>query len=136
VNIIVFLLIAAPLLEIMVLIRMGEAFGFWNTLFLLIGIAVFGSFLAKIEGMRAWLNVQLALEKGEMPAEHMMDALFIFVAGIFFVLPGFLSDVFAIGLLIPWTRFLFKRWLRKKFDDAFQKSQTQGDSFQYRFLIR
>jgi UPF0716 protein FxsA len=52
-----------------------------------------------------------------MPAEHLLDALLILLAGIVLMTPGFLTDLAGFLILIPTTRFHFKRWLRKKFDD-------------------
>lgn len=130
------LLIGIPFLEIVVLIKLGQVLGLWNTLLLLILIGFLGTILARLEGLRALINLQVALERGEMPGEAMVDGFLIFVAGIFLVFPGFLSDVVALGLLIPWTRYLFKRWLRKKFDEALRRSRAEGEEFHYRFLIR
>ncbi len=126
--------IAFPILEIFILIRMGELWGFWTTVLVVFGIGFLGAFLSRLEGFRAWSNFHKALQKGEMPAEHMLDALLLFIAGVLLVIPGFLSDVAGLLLLIPWTRFVFKRWLRKKFDQMIKKGQT--NSVQYRFFLR
>lgn len=126
--------IAFPILEIFILIRMGELWGFWTTISIVFGVGFLGAFLSRLEGLRAWSHFHKALQKGEMPAEHMLDAFLIFVAGILLIIPGFLSDVLGLFLLIPWTRFFFKRWLRKKFDQMIKDGKT--NSIQYRFFLR
>lgn len=131
----ILLLILFPFLEILILIKMGEALGFWTTVLIVFGIAFFGGFLSRLEGVRAWSNFHRALQKGKMPGEHMIDAFLIFVAGILLIIPGFLSDIAGILLLIPWTRFIFKRWLRKKFDRIIRDAKTT-QSIQYRFFLR
>ena len=56
-----------------------------------------------------------------MPAEELMDAFIILVAGLMLLTPGFLTDVGGILLLIPATRNAFKRWLRRRFDNWIRK---------------
>lgn len=133
-----FLLLLAllPILEVMVLIKMGQAFGFWQTILMLIGVGFLGSVLMRLEGLRVLFNIQTALNSGEMPAEPMIDGLFIFLAGILLVVPGLLSDIAALALLLPPTRFLLKTWMKSRIDRAFSTARTQGQTFHYRFLIQ
>ena len=133
----IFLIIALiPIVEVMVLIRMGQAIGFWNTVLTLILIGVVGSFVARVEGLRAVVNIQRALERGEPPAWPMIDGLLVFLAGVFLVIPGFLSDVVALALLLPPTRQLIKAWIRSRIERALRRSRETGGGFEYRFLIR
>ena len=119
--------ISIPLLEILIFIKMGEAFGFWPTVVIVIVTGFMGAFLARIEGIRTWLAIQEELRNGRMPAEKMMDALILFVAGIFLITPGLLTDISGLLLLIPGPRFLVKRWLRKKFDELMGSSGRSLD---------
>lgn len=133
-----FLLLLAllPILEVMVLIKMGQAFGFRQTILMLIGVGFLGSVLMRLEGLRVLFNIQTAMNSGEMPAEPMIDGLFIFLAGILLVVPGLLSDIAALALLLPPTRFLLKTWMKSRIDRAFSTARTQGQTFHYRFLIQ
>lgn len=131
---ILILIALLPFLEILILIRMGEIFGFWKTILVIIGTGFLGALIARFEGFRAIKNFHKAIQAGEMPAEHLMDAAIVFVAGVLLAIPGLISDLIGLFLLIPWTRYLFKRWLRKKFDQMI-KSYPSGN-IQYRFLIR
>ena len=126
------LIIAFPLLEVLILIKLGETIGFWPTVLGVIGSGFAGALLARIEGVRTWVAIQQELREGRMPAEKLIDALLVSVAGVFLFLPGLLSDIVGILLLIPGTRFIFKRWLRKKFD----KSLQSGGSGDVQFFIR
>jgi UPF0716 protein FxsA len=110
------LFITIPLLEMLILIKMGEAFGFWTTVALVIVTGFIGAVLARIEGFRTWLAIRAELRENRLPAEKMMDALLLFVAGVLLITPGVLTDIAGFLLLIPATRVLFKRWLRKQFD--------------------
>ncbi len=95
--------------------------GALNTVIMVILTGILGAYLARLEGMHTMIKVREGLSRGEMPAEGMLDALLILVAGIVLLTPGFLTDLAGLLMLIPQTRLLFKRWLRKKFD-----AWTQG----------
>lgn len=105
-----------PALEIYILITVGNTIGALNTLIVIILTGVAGAYLAKLEGMYTLFKIQTNLQQGIMPAEELIDALIILVAGIVLLTPGFLTDITGLLLLIPQVRFFVKRWLRKKFD--------------------
>ena len=110
-----FLFIAIPMVEVAILIKLGTVIGFWPTLLLQIGSGIVGAFLAKMEGLWVWKKIALELQSGRIPTDELINAFLIFAAGIIMVTPGLLTDLVAYALLIPWTRNLFKRWLRQRF---------------------
>ena len=105
-----------PFIEIYLLIKIGSYLGALNTVIIVILTALFGALLARYQGFQTMLRVRESLERGEMPAEELMDALLILLAGIVLLTPGFLTDLAGLMILIPSTRLMFKGWLRKKFD--------------------
>jgi len=105
-----------PVLEIYLLIKLGTFLGALNTVIIVVLTGIVGAFLAKLQGLHTMIKVREGLNRGEMPAEEMLDALLILVAGIVLLTPGFLTDIAGLVILIPQTRVLFKRWLRKKFN--------------------
>ena len=105
-----------PFCEIYLLIKIGNYLGAFNTILIVIVTGFLGAYLAKLQGIKTMMRVRESLNRGELPAEEMLDALLIFVAGIVLLTPGFITDVAGIGILVPNTRSWFKRWLRKKFD--------------------
>ena len=105
-----------PFLEISLLIHLGARLGVINTLLIVIITALLGAYLARLQGMITLMKVREALNRGEMPAEELMDAVIIFVAGVVLLTPGFITDAGGVLLLIPATRNAFKRWLRKRLD--------------------
>jgi UPF0716 protein FxsA len=118
-----------PVLEIYLLIKLGTFLGALNTVIIVILTGITGAFLAKLEGLHTMTKVREGLNRGEMPAEEMLDALLILVAGIVLLTPGFLTDLAGLLILIPQTRVLFKRWLRKKFDEWTQNQQMKIDVY-------
>jgi len=122
-----FIFIGIPLVEILILIKLGELMGFWATVGLVIVTGILGATLARFQGLRVWLRIQNELQAGRIPAAEMVDGLIIFCAGLVLLTPGLLTDILGFLLLIPFTRAVFKLWLRKKFEamtQAHQKSAT------------
>jgi UPF0716 protein FxsA len=106
-----------PFIEIYLLIKIGTYLGAFNTVVIVILTAFLGALLARYQGFQTMLRVRQSLERGEMPAEELLDALLILLAGIVLLTPGFLTDLAGLMILIPATRVMFKGWLRKKFDE-------------------
>ncbi len=118
-----------PFLEIFLLIEIGSHIGAFNTLIIVILTGLLGALLARHQGLKTMLKVRENLARGEMPAEHLLDALLIFLAGVVLLTPGFLTDLAGFILLIPKTRFHFKRWLRKKFDKLITQNRVNVTLF-------
>jgi UPF0716 protein FxsA len=112
-NALLIFIIAFPLVEILILIKLGEMIGFWSTVLLVIGMGLAGAMLARLEGLRNFLAIQDELRKGRVPGDKMIDMLILFAAGIFLMIPGLISDLVGLFLLLPPTRHLFKLWVRK-----------------------
>ena len=110
------LIVLVPLLELYILIKIGGYLGAFQTIALVVLTALFGIVLARFEGLRTLQQIRQNLSQGIVPAEEMVDGVLIFVGGIFLIIPGVLTDLFALVLLIPYSRTRFKRWLRRRFD--------------------
>jgi UPF0716 protein FxsA len=109
------LFLVVPIVELAVIIQVGQLFGALNTLALLILISVVGAWLAKREGIGVWRRIQRQLELGRMPGNELVDGLLILFAGVLLLTPGFLSDVLGILLLLPPTRAMARAALRRRF---------------------
>ncbi len=105
-----------PVAEIYLFIKIGGSIGAFNTIALVVLTAVAGAHLARTQGMQTMFRIRASLQQGIMPAEDLIDALLIFVAGMVLLTPGFLTDAFGLFFLFPYTREIFKRWLKQRFD--------------------
>jgi UPF0716 protein FxsA len=105
-----------PLLELYILIKIGGYLGAFQTIALVVLTALLGVVLARFEGLKTLQQIRNSLAQGIVPAEEMVDAVLIFVGGILLIIPGVLTDLCALVLLIPYSRTIFKRWLRRRFD--------------------
>jgi len=105
--------VVVPILEIYVIIQVGEVIGAWWTIVLLIADSIFGSWLIKHEGRRAWAALTSAIQSGRMPATELADGALILVGGTLMVSPGFVTDAVGIVLILPFTRPLARRALTR-----------------------
>lgn len=112
------LLIAIPVVEIAVVLLSGKLIGAFPTLLLIIATGILGIYLAKRKGLNAFQELKMAIERGQAPGDAIIDGVLTFFGSIILILPGFISDIIGILLVIPITRNLFKPaiyyWLRKK----------------------
>ena len=113
-----------PFSELYLLIKIGYYLGAFNTILVVIVTGLLGAYLAKLQGIKTMMRVRESMNRGELPAEEMLDALLIFVAGIVLLTPGFITDLAGLVILVPNTRSLFKQWLRKKFDQWISENKT------------
>ena len=103
--------ILVPLVEIYVIIQIGQVIGAWWTILLLIADSILGSWLIKREGGRAWTALRTTLEQGRMPHRELADGVLILVGGTLMLTPGFVSDLFGILCILPVTRPIGRRFL-------------------------
>ena len=114
-----------PIIELYLLIEVGTIIGALHTVLIVIATGFAGAWLARLQGMQTMIRVRSSLQQGTMPAEELMDALLIFMAGIVLLTPGFVTDAAGLLLLIPKTRGYFKRFLRYKFDRWIQNQNIR-----------
>jgi UPF0716 protein FxsA len=103
--------VVVPIVEIYVLIQVGQVIGPWWTILLLIADSILGTWLIKHQGGRAWQALRTALDSGRMPAKELADGALILIGGTLMLSPGFVTDAFGILLILPFTRPLFRRLL-------------------------
>jgi len=103
--------VVVPIVEIYVLIQVGQVIGAWWTVLLLIADSVVGAWLVRHEGSRAWSALRSALESGRMPGTELANGALILVGGTLMLTPGFVTDALGILLILPFTRPVFRRLL-------------------------
>lgn len=103
--------VVVPLVEIAALILVGNLIGPWWTILLLVLDSIFGGWLIRREGRRAWTALSEALSSGRMPAQELADGALILVGGTLMLTPGFVTDVFGMLMILPVTRPVARRLL-------------------------
>ncbi len=109
--VVLFFFIVVPLVEIYVIIQIGQVIGAWWTILLLIADSIFGTWLIRREGSKAWRALRTALEQGRMPSTELADGALILVGGTLMLTPGFVTDAFGMACILPFTRPLARRAL-------------------------
>ncbi|NPA72018.1 MAG: FxsA family protein [Gammaproteobacteria bacterium] len=100
-------LIIVPMIELYVLIQVGEEIGALPTVLLTIFTAVGGLALMRAQGLAVMQQAQAAMAAGQPPQQQVMEGVFIFLGGIFLFLPGLISDTLGFLFLLPFVRHFF-----------------------------
>jgi UPF0716 protein FxsA len=109
----VLLFIIVPIAELYVIIQVGGLIGVGPTLLLLLVDAILGSWLLKREGRAAWRRFNQALAEKRIPGKEVADGFLIILGGALLIAPGFITDIFGILFLLPPTRAVARRILRR-----------------------
>lgn len=112
------LFIGFPVLEIALLVHVGGIIGPLNVFAALVAAAMLGAFVIRNVGQNGLLKMRDDLSAKKVPEMEMLSSMLVFLGGLLFILPGFISDAIALFLLIPFTRELFMkgvvRYLRNR----------------------
>ena len=121
-NTILFAIIALPVVEILVMIKIGQNIGAINTVLLIILTAVVGLFFARIQGLKTLKSGFISIYQNKLPIYDLLSGASIAVAAVFLIIPGFITDTIGFLLLIPLSRkFLISLFLKNN-------SQTKSES--------
>jgi len=114
----VLLMTVVPFAELLLLLRLAQVLGLWATVGIVVGTGVVGAALARMQGLRVLHAIRAKLQRGEVPADDLVDGMMVLVAAAFLVTPGVMTDTAGFLLLIPATRAvvrqMIKRWLARK----------------------
>lgn len=109
----VILFIVVPIVELYVIIQIGSLIGVWPTIALLFADALLGSLLLRHQGRGAWRRFNEALAQRRFPGREVADGLLIVIGGTLLLTPGFVTDIVGLIFLIPPTRAIIRRLMRR-----------------------
>ena len=112
------LFIVVPVIELVLLIEIGQRVGTLTTIGLITGTGIVGASLARQQGINTLARLQKDLDGGRLPAEAIVDGVLILVAAALLITPGVLTDVFGFFCLVPSCRRLLTRSLKRRFERA------------------
>lgn len=116
----VLLFLVVPVVEIYLIIQVGQEIGALNTVGLLLLISVVGAWLVKREGLGVWRRLNAQLAAGEVPGNEIVDGFLILLAGALLLTPGFVTDAVGLLALFPPTRATVRGTLRRRFTSKVQ----------------
>ncbi len=107
----VLLFVVVPILELFVIIQVGDAIGVLPTVALLVVGSILGSVLMRSQGRAAWRDFRAATAAGKVPAGEVLDGALIIFGGALLLTPGFVTDLLGLALLLPPARAVLRRVL-------------------------
>lgn len=112
------MLVIAVLIEIWGIYMIGRWIGGFGTFVFLIAAAALGVWLIKTEGRKVWQQAQQQMQSGQVPGHTLLEGLCILLGGILLIVPGFITDMIGITMVLPITRPAYRlimyRWLERK----------------------
>lgn len=119
------LFVGVPLLELFILIQLGQVVGLWPTIGLVVLTGFAGAALARLEGLRTLLRIQEELNQGSLPGSALLDGLAILLGGALLLTPGILTDVLGFSFLLPPTRKLLLGKIRKSMERGLRQGSVR-----------
>jgi UPF0716 protein FxsA len=119
------LFVVVTLLEIYVLVSVGDAIGGFSTVLLVIITALIGSSLLKHQGWSTMAKAHRSMAEGKTPAFEMMEGVVILISGVMLLTPGFITDTVGLLGLIPLSRrYFINNILEKNASKVFNQKNT------------
>ena len=119
------LFITVPIFELVVLLKAAEHIGPWPTFLLVIVTGIAGAYLAKSQGLDLLQRIQAATNQGELPAQELIDGVFVLSGGLLLLTPGLVTDLIGFICLTPWSRAPLKRYLLVWFRNKLERGEFQ-----------
>ena len=110
---IIFLLL--PLLELYLLVKIAQVIGAAATVGLVVFTAVLGALLLRHQGLATLDSVRKTMQRGEAPAQPLLEGLMVLLGSVCLMIPGPITDVVGALALVPPVR----RWLVSRFFHRF-----------------
>ncbi|WP_298217716.1 FxsA family protein [Halothiobacillus sp.] len=119
-----------PVIEIVLLIGMGALFGFWFTLAWIIATAAVGVYL--LRRMRGAFQIGSPLDPvAESLPQDPMGTFATWIGAILLILPGPLTDLLGLVLVMPWLRKLtFGVWMARNLHKIVMKRKGHGQIYE------
>ncbi|MBA1339702.1 MAG: UPF0716 protein FxsA [Pelagibacterales bacterium] len=109
-------IIGWPILEVLIMIEIGQKIGVFNTILIIFFTAIVGIYYAKIEGINTIRSGMTNLYKNKIPFYEMFSGASIAIAAILLIFPGFISDTIGFLLLVPFIRkTIINFWLKNRY---------------------
>ncbi|MCU0309843.1 MAG: FxsA family protein [Acidimicrobiales bacterium] len=120
------LFVVLPIVELYVIVTMSGLIGLLPTLALLLTVSLSGVWLVKRQGLGVWGRTQRTVQRGEVPAAEMVDGGLLLAAGSMLVVPGFVTDLAGLVLLLPPVRARFRDRLLGRWGDGSRVGAGRG----------
>ncbi len=114
-----------PLIELALLIEIGQKIGLWNTIAIVVLTGFIGAALARSEGFGIISRIQNELASGQLPGDSLIDGALVLAGALLLLTPGLITDAFGFALLLPFSRAFVKIYLKKHFSRKINTGEIQ-----------
>ncbi len=123
-------LFALAVVEIWVALLVAEQIGALWTVLAIVAMSALGVFLLKREGREVWRAANAEAAAGRVPTRHLLDGAMVLIGGTLLVIPGFVTGVIGLLLLLPPVRAVLRpallAWLTARTARAMKSGRMQG----------
>ena len=110
----VLVFVVLPIIEISVALQVAHHIGGPETILLLIAFSIIVVWLAKRAGFSIVRSMRFEIQEGKVPANGVIDAVLVFAAGVLLFVPGFVTGIVGLVLLLPPVRMATRNWLKRR----------------------
>ncbi|NLJ98279.1 MAG: FxsA family protein [Tissierellia bacterium] len=121
---IIFILILMPIIDLYILIKASQAMGFGTTILFIILTGIAGLLLAISEGKLVIRSINMEISRGSIPGESILIGLCILIGGLLLAVPGIVTDIIGITMVIPGTRGIYKQYIKRLLQKMINKRYT------------
>ncbi len=127
------LFLVIPIVEIYILLEVGDLIGAFPTIILVVLTAVIGAGLLRQQGLSTLARLQQNMGQGKLPAQEMIEGVLLAVGGALLMTPGFVTDTMGFLCLLPFSRKFIAQAIMKRSADKFKagvNAQMGGFTYQ------
>lgn len=110
-----------PIIELILFVTIGKAIGVFWTIGLIFLSGIVGVYVVKTVGIQAFKELPRQMERGEHPANTVVDGVLLGIGAILVILPGFLTDFLGLSLLFAPTRKLYRPFINRFIQNKIRK---------------
>ncbi len=123
-----FIFVLVPIIEIGLFIQIGSLIGLWPTLATVVLTAVVGTWLLRQQGFAALAQAREATRQQRFPVEPVIHGIFLLIAGLLLLTPGFFTDAIGFVLLVPPLRLAIAYGVWHRIKDHVQYIDPMGQA--------
>lgn len=129
------LFIITPLIELIVLLEVGERIGAMNTIVVVILTGILGAYLTRMQGFNILIQIRQQLQNGQFPGDSLIEGVIILVGGLTLLTPGFITDALGFLCLIPPSRLFFRELIKKEISKRFTTTKSDNQEIDADYWI-
>ncbi len=118
------LFILVPLLDLAILVRIGQWLGFWPAMGLVLGTGMVGALLARSQGLGVLRGIRTEMSVGQIPSSRLLDGVLVLMGGLLLLAPGPITDAIGLVFLLPPGRRMVKRVLQRRLERMVRSGAT------------